>query len=135
MIQLKRAYERASSADGTRVLVDRLWPHGFSKARLQIDAWLKDVGPSTALRRWFNHDPAKWDEFRKRYARELDASPDAWRPLLSAARRATVTLIYSSHDVQHNNAVALLQYLHAKRRRAEASKRTGARPRPRGSSR
>ena len=73
MIQLKRAYERASSADGTRVLVDRLWPRGFSKARLQIDAWLKDVGPSTSLRRWFNHDPAKWDEFRKRYARGVEA--------------------------------------------------------------
>ncbi len=111
MIRLKRAYDPISRADGKRFLVERLWPRGVAKAALPLAAWLKEAGPSTELRQWFNHDPAKWNEFRRRYFRELDARPEAWQPVASAARRGTVTLIYSSHDTQHNNAVALQAYL------------------------
>jgi uncharacterized protein YeaO (DUF488 family) len=117
MIAVKRAYEPVSRADGKRFLVERLWPRGLSKDSLQLDAWLKDVGPSTALRKWFGHDPDKWDEFRKRYRRELDSAPEVWRPIAAAASRGRVTLVYSSHDTEHNNAVALLEYLEAQARR------------------
>jgi uncharacterized protein YeaO (DUF488 family) len=121
MIGLKRAYEPVSRADGVRLLVERLWPRGIAKADLALDEWLKDVAPSTELRKWFGHDPDKWDEFRRRYFRELDSRPEAWKPILSAARRdGTVTLVYSSHDTQHNNAVALWDYLHAHARRPRA---------------
>lgn len=114
MLKLKRAYDEDSPTDGTRFLVERLWPRGVSKAALHVDRWLKEVGPSTELRKWFSHDPAKWPEFRARYFRELDAQPDAWRPIVSAARRGTVTLVYSSHDTEHNNAVALQEYVRAR---------------------
>jgi uncharacterized protein YeaO (DUF488 family) len=117
MIRLKRVYDPVSRTDGTRFLVERLWPRGVSKARLRQTTWLKEVGPSTELRQWFNHDPLKWPRFRTRYFRELDAQPDCWRPILTAARRGMVTLVYSSHDEEHNNAVALKEYLAAKRRR------------------
>ncbi len=131
MIDLKRAYEPVSRADGTRFLVERLWPRGISKAKLRVAAWLKEVGPSTELRRWFSHDPAKWDEFRSRYRQELDSHPEAWEPIVSAARRGRVTLVYSSHDTEHNNAVALRDYLASKVRRpmrALAADRTRRRP-------
>jgi len=128
MITLKRAYDPVSRADGTRFLVERLWPRGLSKAKLHLDAWLKDVGPSTELRKWFGHDPDKWNEFRKRYRRELDSRPDAWQPIVSAARRGPVMLVYSSHDTEHNNAVALREYLEAKMHR---SPRAAAADRPR----
>jgi uncharacterized protein YeaO (DUF488 family) len=118
MIALKRAYDPVSRADGTRFLVERLWPRGLTKAKLHVDAWLKEVAPSTELRQWFGHDPAKWDEFRKRYRRELDSHPDAWTPIVSAARHGPVTLVYSSHDTEHNNAVALQEYLGAKTHRS-----------------
>jgi uncharacterized protein YeaO (DUF488 family) len=111
MIAVKRAYDPVSRADGTRFLVERLWPRGISKAKLRVDAWLKEVGPTTELRQWFSHDPQKWPEFRRRYRRELDSRPEAWQPILTAARRGPVTLVYSSHDTEHNNAVALQQYL------------------------
>ena len=111
MIALKRAYESASRDDGVRFLVERLWPRGVTKEKLRVGAWLKEVAPTTELRKWFSHDPDKWSRFRARYFRELDAAPEAWRPLLSAARRGTVTLVYSSHDERHNNAVALRDYL------------------------
>ena len=117
MLKLKRAYDPVSRTDGIRFLVERLWPRGISKARLQVDEWLKEVGPSTELRQWFSHDPEKWTRFRTRYFRELDSHPEAWRPILSAARRGTVTLVYSSRDERHNNAVALQEYLQAKLRR------------------
>jgi uncharacterized protein YeaO (DUF488 family) len=116
MLKLKRAYDPVSRTDGMRILVERLWPRGLSKATLHLDAWLKEVGPTTALRRWFGHDPKKWSEFRTRYFRELDSRPESWQPILSAARRRTVTLVYSSHDEEHNNAVALKEYLQAKGR-------------------
>jgi uncharacterized protein YeaO (DUF488 family) len=122
MITLKRAYDSVSPTDGRRVLVERLWPRGISKAKLRVDAWPKEVGPSTELRRWFSHDPAKWREFRRRYFRELDSRPGAWQPIASAARRGRVTLVYSSHDTEHNNAVALQQYLQAKRRPATSTR-------------
>jgi len=123
MIRLKRAYDPVSRGDGTRFLVERLWPRGVEKAALRLDAWLKDAGPSTELRTWFSHDPAKWAEFRRRYFRELDARPEAWRPIASAARRGTVTLIYSSHDTEHNNAVALQEYVQGHLRRSATLKR------------
>lgn len=114
MITLKRAYEPWARVDGRRFLVERLWPRGISKEKLRVEEWLKEVAPSTELRQWFSHDPVKWAEFRRRYRRELDAKPEAWQPILSAARRGRVTLIYSSHDIEHNNAVALREYLEKK---------------------
>ena len=126
MIKLKRAYDAVSRTDGTRFLVERLWPRGLSKPTLQLDAWLKEVGPGTALRKWFSHDPEKWREFRRRYFRELDSRPEAWQPITSAARRGTVTLVYSSHDAEHNNAVALKEYVQAKSRRPAKSSRASA---------
>ena len=123
MITLKRAYDPVSRTDGTRFLVERLWPRGVSRTDLRIDAWLKDAGPSTELRKWFSHDPDKWADFRRRYFRELDSRPEAWQPIVSAARRGTVTLVYSSHDTHHNNAVALQQYVQTKSRPSTTSKR------------
>lgn len=125
MLKLKRAYDPVASDDGTRFLVERLWPRGLSKTKLRLDAWLKDVGPTTKLRQWFSHDPAKWRQFRVRYFRELDSRPDSWRPILSAARGHAVTLVYSSHDEDYNNAVALKEYLQAKQRRRRPSRQTG----------
>ncbi len=126
MITLKRAYDSVSRTDGIRFLVERLWPRGVSKARLRVDTWLKEAGPSTKLRKWFSHDPKKWGEFRRRYFRELDSRPEAWQPIVSAARRGRITLVYSSHDTQHNNAVALQEYVRAKARRPASSKRAVA---------
>jgi uncharacterized protein YeaO (DUF488 family) len=114
MIALKRVYEPATEEDGTRFLVERLWPRGVRKDALMLDEWLKDVAPSTELRRWFGHDPARWQEFSQRYAAELEARPDAWAPIVQADRSGTVTLLYSSHDTEHNNAVALKAYLEAR---------------------
>ncbi len=114
MIRLKRAYEPASREDGKRFLVERLWPRGVKKQSLPLEAWLKDVAPSTELRRWFGHDPAKWKEFEKRYTRELNTHAEAWGPLLAAARRGRVTLVYSSHDTEHNNAIVLKRFLEHK---------------------
>jgi uncharacterized protein YeaO (DUF488 family) len=125
MLRLKRAYEPASRADGMRLLVERLWPRGVSKAESHLDGWLKDVAPSTKLRRWFSHDVEKWPKFRARYFRELDANPGAWRAILSAARLGSVTLVYSSRDKEHNNAVALKDYLQRKTRRRVVRSRRG----------
>ena len=110
-IRFKRAYEPPSKADGMRVLIDRLWPRGVTKARAAIDHWFRDLAPSTELRKWFSHDPAKWPEFQRRYRAELDKHPDAWQPILDAAKRGKVTLLFSSHDAEHNNVVALTAYL------------------------
>jgi len=135
MITLKRAYDAVSPTDGTRFLVERLWPRGISKATLRVDAWLKKVGPSTGLRKWFSHDPEKWDEFRQRYFRELASQPEAWQPIVSSARRGRVTLVYSSHDTQHNNAIALQEFLRKKARRQARSTRPSVAHRPRTSPR
>jgi uncharacterized protein YeaO (DUF488 family) len=121
MLKLKRAYDPVSRDDGMRFLVERLWPRGLSKTKLRLDAWLKDVGPTTELRQWFSHDPEKWSQFHARYFRELDSRPESWQPILSAARRRIVTLVYSSHDEEHNNAVALKEYLQARKRKRRPS--------------
>ena len=102
-----------SSTDGTRFLIERLWPRGIKKASLRLDGWLKEVGPSHELRRWFSHDPRKWDEFRRRYF-SMSSTATAWAPILKAARQGRVTLLFSSHDTDHNNAVALKEYLEIK---------------------
>jgi len=99
-VSLERAYDAECSKDHTRFLVERLCPRGVKKSALKIESWLKDVAPSTKLRQWFGYDPAKWEEFRRRYFAELNANPDAWQPLLAAARHGTLTLVYSSHDTR-----------------------------------
>ncbi len=111
MIRLKRVYDQAAPEDGIRFLVERLWPRGVTKASLRMDGWLREAAPSDTLRRWFAHDPAKWNEFRRRYRAELAAHPENVAPIREADRQGTVTLIYSSRDADHNNAVALKQYL------------------------
>ncbi len=112
-LSVKRVYEPTAPEDGARFLVERLWPRGLKKEALHARGWLKDVAPSDGLRRWFHHDPAKWGEFEKRYFEELDRNPGAVEPLRMAARHEPVTLLYSSHDQEHNNAVALREYLEA----------------------
>ncbi len=110
-VQLKRAYDSPSPRDGTRILVDRLWPRGISKAKARIDLWLKDVAPSTALRQWFGHDPARWSEFRRRYRAELRRQPDALAQLRALARRGRVTLVFGARDERRNQAVVLKDVL------------------------
>jgi uncharacterized protein YeaO (DUF488 family) len=111
MIQVKRVYDPPEPGDGTRFLVERLWARGMKKAALRLDGWLKEAAPSDALRRWFGHDPAKWADFQHRYFSELDRKPGAWRPIVEAAYRGNVTLLYSARDTAHNNAVALKVYV------------------------
>ena len=111
MIQLKRVYEKPSRKDGVRILVDRLWPRGLTKERVAVNLWLKDVAPSTELRKWFAHRVARWPEFRRRYIEELNAKSEMWTPILDASRRGAVTLLYSAHDTEHNSAVVLRDYL------------------------
>ena len=113
-IRLKRAYEARVESDGYRVLVDRLWPRGVSKQDAKIDLWLKEIAPSTDLRQWFGHDPAKWDEFRKRYAQELDTRPEIVKQLTNLVEKQSVTLIYSAKNEEFNQAVALKEYLDTK---------------------
>ena len=110
-ILLKRVYELPDSDDGFRVLVDRLWPRGVSKSAACIDLWLKDIAPSTGLRKWFDHDPAKWIEFRDRYFRELRRNPETVEDLAERMSRGVVTLVYGAKDMEHNHAVALKEYL------------------------
>jgi uncharacterized protein YeaO (DUF488 family) len=110
-IQTKRVYEVASPDDGFRVLVDRIWPRGMTKERAGADLWLKEVAPSTELRKWFHHDRSKWEEFKERYTAELDANPQAVGKLLDAAARGRLTLLYSAKDSEDNQAVVLREYL------------------------
>ena len=116
MVSIKRVYDPPDSQDGARFLVDRLWPRGIKKENLAMDAWIKDVAPSPALRTWFSHDPSKWPEFQHRYRQELEAHPENWQPLQDAARRGKVTLLYSARDVQHNSALLLKEFLEEKER-------------------
>jgi uncharacterized protein YeaO (DUF488 family) len=109
-IAIKRIYEPASPEDGRRILVDRLWPRGVSRARAQLDGWMKSVSPSTELRRWFDHRPDRWEEFRRRYADELTSNPDV-RTLSEMAAAGPVTLLYAARDTEHNEALALAEYL------------------------
>lgn len=111
MLNVKRVYEDADASDGTRYLIDRLWPRGMAKERLLMTAWLKEVAPSDALRHWFGHDATKWAEFERRYAAELDDNPEAWKPIIEASKKGRVTLLYSAHDEEHNNALVLKAYL------------------------
>ena len=106
-VRLKRAYEQASRDDGKRVLVDRLWPRGVSKAEAKIDAWIKDIAPSATLRKWFDHDPQRWPEFRGRYRTELKHKTGLVRDLRRKAREGPITLVYAARDEVHNDAVVL----------------------------
>jgi uncharacterized protein YeaO (DUF488 family) len=110
-IRLKRAYEAASATDGARVLIDRLWPRGVTKKAAALDQWLKEVAPSTKLRKWFGHDPDRWQRFKHRYREELRRHELELRELRSIARRGPLTLVYSAHDTQHNDAVVLRNVL------------------------
>ncbi len=110
-MKIKRIYEPPQAGDGYRVLVDRLWPRGLSKDKADIDLWLKEIAPSNGLRRWFGHDPAKWREFMRRYSRELAANKEAVSIIKERARWETTTLLFSAKDTEHNNAVALRDFL------------------------
>ncbi len=110
-IQVKRIYEPADKTDGARILVDRLWPRGVSKVEAALDAWLKDIAPSTELREWFHHDDTLWSEFRKRYIAELHKAPEAVAELREWIKKGRVTLLYAAHDEAHNNAVVLREYM------------------------
>lgn len=109
-ISLKRAYEPPAASDGTRILIDRLWPRGVTKAKAAIDLWLKDVAPSTELRKWFGHDPDKWPEFQRKYRAELKGN-EALAELRKLSRQGHVTLVYSARDELHNDAVVLKKLL------------------------
>lgn len=124
MIKLKRAYESMGNDDGKKFLVERLWPRGVKKTALANAVWLKDVAPSTELRKWFGHDPKKWEDFQRRYRVELKEHQAVLGSILEAARRGTVTLLYSSHDTEHNNAVVLRDYLQRKLGSDRQSKRS-----------
>lgn len=107
MLQLKRVYDTPAEADGYRVLVDRLWPRGLKRDEARIDLWCKEVAPSPELRRWFGHDPARWEVFAARYRQELAAQEPLWPELARRARKGRVTLLYAAKDTQHNHAVVL----------------------------
>lgn len=121
-LRIKRTYEPKARGDGRRFLVERLWPRGIRKEALALDAWLKDVAPSTGLRQWFGHRVERWEDFQVRYRRELDGNPEAWQPILDAARRGPVTLLYSARDEAHNGAVVLRDYLQKKAPRTVSPK-------------
>ena len=116
MINLKRAYDPANSVDGTLLLIERLWPRGVKKTSLKIKSWRKDVAPSTELRKWFNHDPARWKEFQDRYIAELKDRGDAVHLLREKAKEGTVTLVYAAHDEEHNGALVLKRVLEQHKR-------------------
>lgn len=110
-LRLKRAYEKPAPGDGTRILIDRLWPRGVSKEHAALDEWMKEIAPSAELRKWFGHDPAKWTEFQHRYTRELQAHAEELERLRSIAREGPLTLVYSAKDEEHNDAVVLRKIL------------------------
>lgn len=110
-IKIKRVYDKPEPGDGARILVERLWPRGLSKKEAKVDHWLKDIAPSTELRKWFSHDPAKWEEFRKRYIQELDQNRDAVTELLKITKLSTVTFVYGSKEEEYNSASALKDYI------------------------
>jgi len=109
--RVKRVYDEPTKSDGRRVLVDHLWPRGLKKNEAQIDEWLKEIAPSTRLRKWFGHDPARWKEFKKKYAAELDGQRDQVEKLAREASKRRITLLFSAKDTEHNNAVALKEYI------------------------
>ena len=111
MIRIKRAYEKASARDGTRILVDRLWPRGVSKERIKVTEWMRDIGPSRELIKWFGHDPRRWEEFEKRYRKELEAKENLIEKLRALAKKNDLTLVYSAKDEIHNQAVVIQKVL------------------------
>jgi len=113
-IRLKRAYDRPTRSDGFRVLVDRVWPRGVTKEQLKMDMWLKNIAPSTQLRKWFGHDPEKWKEFRKRYSKELASHPEEIRLLREKMQRGEVTLVFGAKEERFNNAEAIKEYLESR---------------------
>ncbi len=122
-IQIRRVYEPPGPEEGARLLVDRLWPRGVTKEKLQLAGWLKETAPSASLRQWFDHEPARWKEFQRRYFAELEEKPKAWEPIWQAARHGKVTLLFAAKDAARNNAVALKAFLERKlaARRSAAS--------------
>jgi uncharacterized protein YeaO (DUF488 family) len=130
-VKLKRAYELPTAGDGARVLVDRLWPRGVSKKYTALDQWMKEIAPSTELRKWFGHDPDRWEEFGHRYAAELHANDELLGQLRALARQGPVTLVYSAHDEIHNGAIVLREVLLGRKptshARAEKDHEGGAR--------
>ena len=110
-LRIKRVYEPPAAGDGYRILVDRLWPRGLRKSEAALDLWLKEIAPSTELRKWFGHEPSRWPEFQERYSAELDTRPEPVAQVLELARERQVTLLFSARDAVHNQAAALLQYL------------------------
>jgi uncharacterized protein YeaO (DUF488 family) len=117
-IGLRRVYGEPGTDEGRRILVDRIWPRGISKEEAQIDEWMRQVGPSTELRHWFGHDPARWDEFVRRYRAEIAKNPTAFDHLLAEARQGPITLVYGAKDTEHNQAVALKEFLEERLRQA-----------------
>ena len=113
-IQIKRVYDPPAASDGVRILADRLWPRGLSKASVKLDEWMKAIAPSNELRQWFGHDESKWAEFKKRYFKELDEHSDLIKQLIQKSRAGKLTLLFAAKDVEHNNAVALKEYLEKK---------------------
>lgn len=119
MIRVKRAYDAPHARDGARYFVERLWARGMKKEALRIEGWLKDIAPSAELRKWYGHDPDKWAGFRTRYRAELRANREALRPLLDAARKGTITLVYSARDTEHNSAIVLKAFLEEQLKQGE----------------
>ncbi|SET59007.1 Uncharacterized conserved protein YeaO, DUF488 family [Nitrosospira multiformis] len=110
-LKLKRVYEPSDKNDGTRILVDRLWPRGMTKAKAGVDIWLKELAPSAELRKWFGHDPGKWTEFKKRYRAELEENDEQLAQLREEIKKGAVTLLYGAKDEEHNDAIALAEFL------------------------
>jgi len=110
-VRVKRVYDKPAKTDGRRVLVDRVWPRGLTKGEAELDEWLKEIAPSTRLRKWFGHDPARWNEFKRRYSAELEAQREEVEQLAQKAKKRKVTLLFAAKDVEHNNAVALKEFL------------------------
>lgn len=120
-IDIRRVYEKPTKTRGKQFLVDRVWPRGITKEELADVTWLQDVAPSTSLRKWFGHDPKKWESFMSKYFKELDEHPDTWSAILDAAKAGSVTLLYGAKDTEHNQAVALRAYIDAKSKHAHQS--------------
>lgn len=108
---LKRVYEETSKTDGYRILVDRIWPRGIKKSEAKIDLWLKEIAPSNELRKWFDHDPSKWGQFRTKYSKELKNKDEELNIITQRLKKSTVTLLFGAKDKEHNQAIALLEYI------------------------
>ncbi len=122
MLKTKRVYDPPSRHDGTRILIDRLWPRGLKKENARIDEWIKEIGPSTELRKWFSHDPKKWEEFKKRFFKELLKNQELVEGVIARAKKGTVTLLFGSREERYNNAVALKEYIEARMGSSERKK-------------